>query len=213
VDVEAERAKLDEAGLTSLVKQAESGRFVPDDPPIWEEGDERWPAWIDWYRDVHGRTTSRTGGRLETMARRAAITGDEQVYEWTREMALSVAAWDPAGGSAMRRGDIGAHHVLLGLTACYDVLRDRLSDEDRETLKAAIIARTEDFWSYINPLRGNPYNNHAWLKTLVVGQTGLVLLGDYEDAYQWAEFSRQQFIGVYLCGLGYQGDNNEGLSY
>ncbi|HUS81207.1 MAG TPA: DUF4962 domain-containing protein, partial [Armatimonadota bacterium] len=215
IDVAAERATRDEAAIASLIKSAESehARGVPDDPPIWQEGDERWPAWIDWYRDVHGRITSATGGRLERMASYAAISGDDRVYDWTREMALAVATWDPKGGSAMSRGDIGAHHVLRGLNACYDVLRDRLSDEERAALMNAIIARAGYFWGYINPLRGNPYNNHAWLKTLALGQSGLALLGDHDQAEQWAEFSRQQFIGQYLCGLGWQGENNEGISY
>ncbi len=215
VNVEAERAKLDDAGIAALVSRAKSdyARGVPDDPPIWEDGDERWPAWIDWYRDIHGRTTSAMGARLERVATWAAITGDDDAYEWTREMALGVAAWDPTGGSAMRRGDIGAHHVLRGLNTAYDVLHDRISEDELATIRGAILARTADFWAYINPLRGNPYNNHAWLKTLVVGQAGLVLLGDHEEAYEWAEYSRQQFIGQYLCGLGYQGENNEGISY
>ncbi len=32
-----------------------------------------------------------------------------------QEMALDACEWDPEGGSAMRRGDIGAHHLLRGL--------------------------------------------------------------------------------------------------
>ncbi len=215
IDVAAERQRLGEDGVARLVTQASSSAAspIPDDPPIWEEGDERWPAWIDWYRDVHGRITSRTGRRLEDMAGRAAITGDDQVYEWTKELALAVASWDPQGGSAMRRGDIGAQHVLRGLNAAYDALRDRLTDDERAMVRDAIVARAEDFWAYLNPLRGNPHNNHAWLKALALGQSGLVLIGDHDEAHEWAEYCRQLYLGRFLSGLGYQGDNNEGVSY
>lgn len=215
IDVAAERARRSEADLAALVAQArsEAARPIPDDPPVWTEGDERWPAWIDWYRDVHGRITSATGRRLEIMAQRAAITGDEEVYAWTRELALAVAAWDPKGGSAMNRGDIGAQHVLRGLNIAYDVLHDRLPEEELAVIRDAIIARAEDFWASLNPLRGDPQNNHAWLRALALGQSGLVLIGDYERAHEWAEYCRQLYLGRFLCSLGFQGDNNEGISY
>lgn len=215
IDVPAERARRTEAELTALAAQARSdaARPIPDDPPIWVEGDERWPAWIDWYRDVHGGITSATGRRLEIMAQRAAITGDEEVHGWTRELALAVAAWDPKGGSAMGRGDIGAQHVLRGLNAAYDVLCDRLPEEERATLRDAIVARAADFEASLRPLRGDPQNNHAWLRALALGQSGLVLIGDYEPAYDWAEYCRQLYLGQFLCSLGFQGDNNEGISY
>ncbi len=215
IDVAAERERLGEEGITSMVAQAlsDAARPVPEDPPIWTEGDERWPTWIDWYRDVHGRITSATGRRLEVMAQRAAITGDDEVYEHLREMALAMAAWDPHGGSAMSRGDIGAQHVLRGLSNAYDVLHDRLTDEERATLRDAIVARAEDFWASLNPLHGDAQNNHAWLRALALGQAGLVLAGDHDEACEWAEYCRQLYLGQFLCSLGYQGDNNEGISY
>ena len=215
IDVEGTRARMTAEGLASLAAAAlsDSSRPIPEDPPIWVEGDERWPAWIDWYRDVHGTITSGAGRRLEVMAQRAAITGDEQVYEHARAMELAVAAWDPQGGSAMGRGDIGAQHVLRGLSNAYDVLHDRLTDEERATLRDAIVARAGDFWASLNPLRGDAQNNHAWLRALALGQAGLVLVGDYDEAYEWAEYCRQLYLGQFLCSLGYQGDNNEGISY
>ncbi|MEA3401712.1 MAG: DUF4962 domain-containing protein [Armatimonadota bacterium] len=215
IDVEAERERLGEDGIASLIARAESSaeQPIPDDPPIWEEGDERWPDWIDWYRDVAGGITGRTGRRLEQMARWAAITGDEQVAKWTTELALAVASWDPDGGSAMSRGDIAAQHLLRGLNTAYDVLHERLTDDERAMMRDVIVTRAQDFWAYLNPLRANPHNNHAWLKALALGQSGLVLVGDHDQAHQWAEYCRQLFVGKFLSGLGFQGENNEGLSY
>lgn len=40
-----------------------------------------------------------------------------------------------------------------------------------------------------------------------------MLAGDHEEAAEWAEYVRQLFVGRFLCCLGYQGDNNEGISY
>ncbi len=212
IDVEKARAGADLEAMVAAAR-SEAEQPIPDDPPIFTEGDPRWGEWIDWYRDVHGGITSRTGRRLEIMAQRAAITGDEQVRDWTLELALAVASWDPDGGSAVHRGDIGAQHVLRGLNTAYDVLHDHASEEDLATIREAIVARAEDFWDTLCPLRGDPQNNHTWLRALALGQSGLVLIGDHEDAPMWAEYARQLYLGQFLAGMGFQGDNNEGLSY
>ncbi len=215
IDVAAERAALGEAGIANLLARARSSaqQPIPDDPPIWEEGDERWPAWIDWYGEVHGAITSRTGRRLEVIAQQAAIADSDEARDWTLELALAVASWDPQGGSAPHRGDIGAQHVLRGLNAAYDVLRDYASEEDLAIIRGALIARAEDFRKTLKPLRGDPQNNHTWLRALAFGQSGLVLIGDHEPAHEWAEYVRQLYLGEFLSGMGFQGDNNEGLSY
>ncbi|MCD6352456.1 MAG: DUF4962 domain-containing protein, partial [Armatimonadetes bacterium] len=215
LDPKAARRGLSKDDLADLVRKAERSykQGVPDDCPVWVKGDPRWPTWIEWYGKAHGGITSRTGNRLEDMARICIITNDPKVREWTRQMALKAAAWDPNGGSARNRGDIGAQHFLRGLNWCYDALHDYLSEEDRARLRQAIIARTEQFWHYLNPFHSTAENNHAWLQTFVLGQSGLVMLGEVPEAEQWLTYSLDLYIGRFLCALGYQGDDNEGISY
>lgn len=206
-----------DAERAQLVRQAENlhRQGVPDDPPPYAPGNPDWPTWIDWYGKVHGGITSGTGRRLQQIAEICAITGDPRVIEMTREMALKAAAWDPEGGSAMSRGDIGAHHLLRGLVWCYDALHDSLSEAERDTLRDIIVTRSEQFASRLNPFPGGgrEFNNHAWLNAFGLGEAGLALLGEHPAADEWAEYVRQLFIGRFLCALGYQGDNNEGISY
>ncbi len=205
----------DDARKAQLKRSAkrEYDKGVPAHPGPWVKGDPRWPTWIDWYGKVAGRITGGTGRRLERMAYWAMLTGDPEMIRWTKEMALQACKWDPNGGSAMRRGDIGAHHLLRGLAACYDVCRDAMTPEERDTLKRIIVARTNQFWRGLNPFRLTAENNHAWLRAFGVGMAGLVLMGDYDPAWEWAECVREIYIGRFLCCLGYQGDNNEGISY
>lgn len=186
---------------------------VPDDPPPYEPGNPEWPTWIDWYGKVHGGITSATGRRLQQMSEVYVQTRDEEVRELLREMTMKAASWDPDGGSAMGRGDIGAHHFLRGLTWCYDALRDDLTPEELHTLREIIVVRAEQFWRRLNPFRGGEYNNHSWLQTFGLAETGFVLLGEHDEAGEWAEFGRQLYIGRFLCALGYQGENNEGIAY
>jgi len=213
-------AGLGEPNLTDqrkaqLVRNAKKlyDRGVPEHPGPHVPGDPRWPTWIDWYGKVAGGITGGTGRRLQRIGGYAMLTQDAQVIGWAKEMALEACKWDPEGGSAMRRGDIGAHHLLRGLNWCYDAACDSMTPDERETVRSVIVRRVEQFYDALNPFRGGEANNHAWLKALGVAESGLVLLGDHEEAGEWAEFVRQLYVGRFLCCLGYQGDNNEGLAY
>lgn len=215
IDLGAARKELAGRNHAALVKSAEkihrSG--VPADPPRYAPGNPDWPTWIDWYGKVAGGITGRTGKKLQQIAQLAALTRDPQVIAWTKEMALAAAAWNPKGGSAMEVGDIGAQHLLRGLNWCYDALHDDLSDAERAKLRAVIVERAEQFWTRLNPFRSNEANNHAWLQTLALAEAGFVLIGEHDEAAAWAEYSRQLYLGRFLCCLGYQGDNNEGIGY
>ncbi|MBM4043978.1 MAG: DUF4962 domain-containing protein, partial [Planctomycetes bacterium] len=210
-------ARRDTAGKTAeaLVKQAESihRTGVPPDPPRYAPGNPEWPTWIDWYGKVHGGITARTGRRLQTIAQLCALTRDPQVIAWTKEMAFAAAAWDPNGGSAMNAGDIGAHHLLRGLNWCYDALHGDLTADERAKLRAVIVTRAEQFAKRLNPFRGGEANNHAWLQAFGLAEAGFVLLGEHDQAAEWPEYVRQLYLGKFLCCLGYQGDNNEGIGY
>ena len=178
------------------------------------KGDPRWPTWIDWYGRVAGRITGGTGGRLERIAQYAMLTQDPEVIQRAKEMAIMACMWDPNAGSAMGRGDIGAHHLLRGLCWCYDACRDHMTPAERELLKNIIVVRCNQFYRHLNPLRsGTETNNHAWLRAYGVATAGIALLGDHDKAGEWVEYVRQLYVGRFLCSLGFQGDCNEGVSY
>ncbi|MCC7494578.1 MAG: DUF4962 domain-containing protein [Fimbriimonadaceae bacterium] len=215
VDVAAERARLGSTGLAALVRTAEGlyRQGIADDCPVWVEGDPRWPTWIEWYGRAHGGITSAAGTRLERLGRAAAVTGDPQVIAWCRELALKAARWDPLGGSAYSRGDIGAHHFLRGLNNSYDALYPQLDEADRATIRAALVTRARQFWAALSPFRGGENNNHAWLKAFGLAESGFVLNGEEPDAARWAAYVYDLYLGRFLCTLGFQGDNNEGIAY
>lgn len=109
----------------------------------------------------------------------------------------------------MRHGDIGAHHLLRGLNWCYDACRDTLSVEEEQRLRDTIVQRAEQFCARLDPFRGGEANNHAWLQALGLAESGIVLLGEHDEAAKWTELARQLYLGRFLCCLGQQGENNE----
>lgn len=213
-------AKLAEPNVTEerkaqLVRNARKlyDQGVPEHPGPHVPGDPRWPTWIDWYGKVAGKITGGTGRRLERIAQYAMLTQDAEVTEWAKQMALDACKWDPEGGSAMRRGDIGAHHLLRGLNWCYDACCDSMTPDERDRLRGEIVQRANQFYRSLNPFRRGEANNHAWLRAFGVAESGIVLAGDHDMAVEWVEYVRQLYVGRFLCCLGYQGDNNEGVSY
>ena len=208
-------ADLTDARKTQLIHNAEKlyKQGVPEHPGVHVPGDPRWPTWIDWYGKVAGGITGRTGRRLEQIGRYAMLTGDSQVTAWAKEMALEACCWDTEGGSAMRRGDIGAHHLLRGLNWCYDACRDTMSVQDEQRLRDVIVQRAEQFHGRLNPFRGSAANNHAWLQAFGLAESGIVLAGEHDAAGMWSELVRQLYVCRFLSCLGQQGENNEGISY
>ena len=206
---------LTEEDKARLVRSAKKlyDQGVEEHPGPHVPGDPRWPTWIDWYGKVAGRITGGTGRRLERIAAYAMLTGDPQVIQWTKELALEACKWDPNGGSAMSRGDIGAHHLLRGLNWCYDACRDSMTPHERQILQNTIVERAGQFYRALNPFRSGEANNHAWLRAFGLAESGIVLSGDCDQAAQWAEYVRQLYLGRFLCCLGYQGENNEGVAY
>jgi hypothetical protein len=206
---------LTDARKSQLVKNAEklAKQGVPEHPGPHVPGDPRWPTWIDWYGKVAGGITGGTGRRLEQLGRYAMLTRDPQVTRWAKELALEACQWDPEGGSAMHRGDIGAHHLLRGLNWCYDACRDTLSVEEEQRLRDVIVRRAGQFDKRLNPFRGGEANNHAWLQAFGLAESGIVLLGEHSAAAEWTELVRQLYLGFFLSCLGEQGENNEGISY
>jgi hypothetical protein len=214
-----EAALLDEdlskSDLAALIKRAEGiyKRGVQPHPGPYKEGNPEWRAWVEWYGKVAGGVTGGTGRRLETIAKIAMLTKDPKVTQWAKELALAACDWDPEGGSAMKYGDIGAHHLLRGLNNCFDACYGIMTPPERAKMKEIIVARAEQFEGKLNPFRGHEANNHAWLQAYGLAESGIVLLGEHDKAAEWLDYVYQLYVGRFLCCLGYQGDNNEGLSY
>lgn len=213
-------AEMEEPNLTvkrkaELLRKAKKifERGVPEHPGPHVPGDPRWPTWIEWYGKVAGGITGSTGKRLEDLGRCAVLTGEPQAISWAKELALAACDWDPDGGSAMKLGDIGAHHLLRGLNWCYDAACGAMTEAEREKLRGILVRRAQQFYQHLNPFRHGEANNHAWLQAFGLAETGIVLLGEHPEAGDWAEYVRQLYLGRFLPCLGFQGDNNEGIGY
>ncbi|MCK5803635.1 MAG: DUF4962 domain-containing protein [Lentisphaeria bacterium] len=204
-----------EAERRQLVKHAERMRKqgVPEHPGPWKKDDPRWPHWIDWYGKVAGQVTSRTGSRLVKAARAAILTRDPTAIAASKELLLAACAWDPKGGSSARRGDLQAASLLKGMVWCYDACEETLSDAEREEVHEILRVRILQFYTRISPFRINPAQNHPWKKNTVVAEAALVLIGEFPEAEEWLDVTIRNFCYRILPSMGFQGENQEGISY
>jgi len=206
---------VDAAERDRLVRQAQEAlrTGVPEHPGPFREGDARWPQWIDWYGKVADQVTSRTGSRLRTAGQAAILTGAPEAVDAARQLLLAACAWDPAGGSAARYGDLQAAALLQGMLWCYDGCVATLSPADAATIQATLKTRIEQFAEHLSPFRMNPAQNHPWRQTTAVAEAALVTMGLYPEAEVWLDTACHAFAYRILPSMGFDGENQEGISY
>ncbi|MBT4818991.1 MAG: DUF4962 domain-containing protein, partial [Lentisphaerae bacterium] len=206
---------LSDSGRVSRIKQARNGLKpgIPEHPGPYKKDDPRWPQWIDWYGDVAGKVTSRTGSRIRGVAEAAILTGDAEAIAAAKSLLVDVCSWDPKGGSAARYGDLQAASLLKGMVWAYDACEATLTEEERALVHNILKERILQFYVKINPFRINPAQNHPWKKTAIVAESALVLMGVFPEAEEWLDVALQCYALRILPSMGFQGENQEGISY
>jgi len=206
---------LDPAERERLVRQAQEAlrQGVPEHPGPYVAGDARWPQWIDWYGQVADQVTSRTGSRLRIAGQAALLTGDAEGVAAARGLLLAACGWDPTGGSAARYGDLQAASLLQGMLWCYDACAATLSPADSERVLAILRTRTLQFYGHLSPFRLNPAQNHPWRQNTAVAEAALVMMGAYPEAEEWLDTTCHAFAYRILPSMGFEGENQEGISY
>lgn len=199
----------------SLIKQAESAarQGVPEHPGPYREGDPRWPQWIDWYGQVADHVTSRTGSVLYRAGRAAILSQDAEAINAARDLLLAACDWAPDGGSSARYGDLQAASLLKGMLWCYDACEHALTEDDLAKAREMIRVRTLQFYAHLNPFRMNPAQNHPWKKAAITAESALVMMGVFPEAEEWLDTACHGFAYRILPSMGFEGENQEGISY
>ena len=206
---------LSESERATQIRRAQSylKLGVPEHPGPYVKDDPRWPNWIDWYGKVADKTTARYGTHLERTAKAAMVTQDKATIEAAKTLLLAACEWDPKGGSAARYGDLQAASLLKGMIWSYDACEAQLSPEEKERVLAILKERILQFYTRIRPFRINPAQNHPWKKNTIVAESALALLGVIPEAEEWLDVSLQNFTYRILPSMGFDGENQEGISY
>jgi hypothetical protein len=172
--------------------------------PIWRQ------TYIDlqevWYAIRH----LTIGGK---------VTGDASMTARAKEWLLEAASWDPMGVTSRAYTDEWAYRVCNALAWGYDWLYDDLSDDERETVRAALLERTRDIAEHaiLNAkIHLFPYDSHAVrsISSCVIPAC-IALLEDDEtgQARDWLNYSIEFLYTVYSPWGDAQGGWAEGPHY
>ncbi|MGI6610189.1 MAG: heparinase II/III domain-containing protein [Limnochordia bacterium] len=155
------------------------------DPPGFTAG--RYPYWTMMSRGLQTR--------LETLALAYALTGDQTYGERARDYALTLATWAewtdktyPCGGNSC----LDTAHITIGVATVYDMVYEMLTDQERETLRTALIEKG------LRPLYADTnqkadHNLHM-LRTSALGAGALVVLGEMAQAESYIARAYENFF-------------------
>jgi len=167
------------------------------------------PKSVNKYND---NTIRALGNKLPYMAIAYLITGDEiylrGVKKWMRAL-CSYPNW-------ASNEDLGAAHILFGMSICYDWLYDKFTPEERALYRKKITKHANIFYKLL--VKGKKWwaraylQNHNYTNVMALGIAGLALYGEVKEAKAWIEVAKENFKQV-LYWLSPDGATHEGVGY
>ena len=145
------------------------------------------------------------------------ITRDAAMLDRAREWLLEAARWNPAGTTSRGYSDEWAFRVNVALAWGYDWLHDSLSDDERATVRAALLARTRQTADHVMRnarIQLFPYDSHAVRAvSAVMVPAAIALLHDEEEAQGWLDYAVEFLFTVYSPWGDADGGWAEGTHY
>ena len=145
------------------------------------------------------------------------VTQDPRMLERAKEWLLSAAAWNPTGTTSRSYTDEWAFRVNVALAWGYDWLHDQLTEEERATVRTALLARTRETADHIiqnAKIHLFPFDSHAVRAvSAVLIPASIALLDDAEEAEDWLHYSIEFLFTVYSPWGDAEGGWAEGPHY
>jgi len=145
------------------------------------------------------------------------VTQDAAMIARAKEWLLEVASWNPTGTTSRSYTDEWAFRVNLALAWGYDWLHGELSDDERQKVRAALLARTRETADHIIKhanIHLFPFDSHAVRAvSAVLIPASIALIDDEEEARAWLDYSIEFLFTVYSPWGDAQGGWAEGPHY
>lgn len=145
------------------------------------------------------------------------VTHDPAMLQRAKAWLLAAAEWNPAGTTSRGYTDEWAFRVNLALAWGYDWLYDQLSEDERATVRAALLARTRETADHIIKhanIHLFPFDSHAVRAvSAVLIPAAIALLDDAPEAEEWLHYSVEFLYTVYTPWGDVDGGWAEGPHY
>lgn len=98
--------------------------------------------------------------------------------------------------------DLPPAHLLYAVAFAYDVLFDRLTKEERETIKNKLVRQARLMFNYFKykPKKRYTYSqNHTWIPMAGLAIAAYALIDETDEAKDWAQLARAVYDRVILA--------------
>lgn len=128
------------------------------------------------------------------------ITGEKKYLDAAKKYMDAAVSYDVWGYSYNKPNvDLAAGHILYGMGWGYDLLYNDLTPQEREKYKAKLIKQARLLYEFFKPKSGKTYaysQNHTFIPISGLAVTAYALMGETDEAKDWAALSRAIFDRV-----------------
>lgn len=159
------------------------------------------------------------GSRLYPFAFASLISGDPRYADLVREWVLGMCEWTTWGPQVEAGGDLGAAHVLLGVSIGYDWAYDRFTADERALIEGKVAIQAALLWDYATGIRPvfwrDAYRtNHNHINNVALGVAGVAFRDVIPQAAQWKLQADRNMRRVLDAFAGVtDGSYHEGYNY
>ena len=187
-------------------------RPVMSEPAPYPNNTRVAPIWRQTYIDCQ---------ELIYAIRHLAIAGKvlekPEYLAKAKDWLLSASQWNPDGTTSRAYTDEWAFRVCVALAWGYDWLHDQLDDDERRTVRTALMARTRQVADHVIKhanIHLFPYDSHAVRSVYAVLIPACMTMWDEEpEAKEWLDYSIEFLSTVYTPWGDQQGGWAEGPHY
>lgn len=144
------------------------------------------------------------------------ITGEKKYLDAAKKYMDAAVTYDVWGYSYNKPNvDLAAGHLLYGMGWGYDLLYNDLTPAEREKYRNKLIKQARLLYEFFKPSSGKTYaysQNHTFIPISGLAVTAYALMGETEEAKEWAAVSRAIFDRV-LATYSQDGYFYESMEY
>lgn len=122
------------------------------------------------------------------------ITGDKKYLDAAKKYMDAAVTYDVWGYSYNKPNvDLAAGHLLYGMGWAYDLLYHDLTPAERDKYRGKLIKQARLLYEFFKPKSGKSYaysQNHTFIPITGLAVTAYALMGETDEAKDWAATSR-----------------------
>lgn len=156
------------------------------------------------------RVIDREEVNIDAIIKAYVITGEERFASEAVKRVMTMLSWRNHPGVV---GDFNAATFLNVSSMAYDLLNDKLSDEEKKQIMEVVRdSGTKMYRHFSNHLENHIADNHVWQMTLrIFTQGAFTAYGHIPEADEWTEYAYNvwlaRFPGLNSDGAWHNGDS------